>query len=379
MDRKNTLSRVAGIGAVAVLCHLSAMYVQAGEPNPAAVAMIDELGLKEYHIPSRELPGWRVPKKVVIQTRNAAQAEAFAKAMPGVNVVSVQTPEQAALEIKDADVLLGYCNESLLKEATQLRWLQVYYAGVENCVASPRVRSGQILMTNGKRIGSPALAEHAIGMMFMLMRGLDLYYSNQLKGQWQSGVGNPENTFLELTGRTALVVGLGGIGTQVAKRAHALGMRVIATRGSRREGPDYIEYVGLADEALTLATKADVVINTVPLTERTRGMFNADFFSGMKNTAYYISVGRGGTTVTEDLITALEQGTIAGAGLDVTDPEPLPADHPLWFAPRVIITPHNAGRSDRSLDRLWLLLQENLRRYVAGDALLSVVDPVRGY
>jgi phosphoglycerate dehydrogenase-like enzyme len=379
MGRRSTLSRVAGISAVAALCVLSAMHVHAGEPNPAAMAMIDELGLKEYHIPSRELPGWRVPEKVVIRTLNAEQAEALSRAMPGVNVVGVQTPEQAMLEIKDADVLLGYCSEALLKEAKQLRWLQVYIAGVEDCVAFPQVRSGQVLMTNGQKIGSPALAEHAIGMMFMLMRGLDLYYSNQLKGQWQSGVGNSENTFLDLTGRTALVVGLGGIGTQVAKRAHALGMRVIATRGSRREGPDYLEYVGLADETLTLATRADVVINTVPLTERTRGMFDTEFFSAMKNTAYYISVGRGGTTVTEDLIAALEQGTIAGAGLDVTDPEPLPAGHPLWAAPRVIITPHNAGRSDRSLYRLGLLVQENLRRYVAGDALLSVVDPARGY
>jgi len=316
---------------------------------------------------------------VVIRTLNAAQAEALATAMPGVNIVGVQTPEQAALEIKDADVLLGYCSEALLKEATHLRWLQVYSAGVEDCVVFPGVRSGQVLMTNGQGIGSPALAEHTIAMMFMLMRGLDLHYSNQLKGQWQRNVGNSENTFLELRGRTALIVGLGGIGKQVAKRANALGMRVIATRGSRREGPDYVEYVGLADEALTLAGRADVVINTVPLTQRTRGMFDAKFFSAMKNTAYYISVGRGATTVTEDLVAALEQGTIAGAGLDVVDPEPLPADHPLWSTPRVIITPHTAGRSDRSLDRLWLLVQENLRRYVAGDALLSVVDPARGY
>jgi phosphoglycerate dehydrogenase-like enzyme len=379
MNPENTMSRVTGALALSALCILSCVYVHAGAPNPAIATMIDELGLTEHPTPSRELPGWHVPTKVVIQTSNEEQTEAFAEAMPGIHVVGVQTLEDAMLEIKDADVLLGYCSEALLKEASQLRWLQVYSAGVEQCVASPRVRSGQILMTNGQSIGSPALAEHAVGMMFMLMRGMDLYYSNQLKGQWQSGVGNSENTFLELTGRTVLVVGLGGIGTQVAKRAHALGMRVIATRGSRREGPDYVEYVGLADEALTLATRADVVINTVPLTERTRGMFNADFFSRMKKTAYYISVGRGGTTVTEDLVTALEQGTIAGAGLDVTDPEPLPAGHPLWSAPRVIITPHNAGRSDRSLERLWLLLEENLRRYVAGDALLSVVDPVRGY
>jgi len=176
-----------------------------------------------------------------------------------------------------------------------------------------------------------------------------------------------------------LVVGLGGIGTQTAKRAHGLGMRVIATRGSRREGPDYVEYVGLAEEMNDLAAQADVVINTAPLTDRTRGMFNAEFFAAMKPTAYFVSVGRGASTVTTDLLAALENGELAGAGLDVTDPEPLPEGHPLWTTPRVIISPHTAGRSDKGRDRLFLLVQENLRRYAAGEPMLSVVDIERGY
>jgi phosphoglycerate dehydrogenase-like enzyme len=156
-------------------------------------------------------------------------------------------------------------------------------------------------------------------------------------------------------------------------------MRVIATRGSRREGPDYVEYVGLADEVSKLAAQADVVINTAPLTDRTRGMFNAELFAKMKPTAYFVSVGRGASTVTADLVAALGKGELAGAGLDVTDPEPLPEGHPLWSMPRVIITPHTAGRSDKSRDRLFLLVQENLRRYVAGEPMLSVVDIERGY
>ena len=184
---------------------------------------------------------------------------------------------------------------------------------------------------------------------------------------------------MELEGRTALIVGLGGIGTQTAKRAHGLGMRVIATRGSRREGPDYVDYVGLADEVVELAAQADVVINTAPLTDRTRGMFNAAFFSAMKSTAYFVSVGRGASTVTDDLVAALESGAIAGAGLDVTDPEPLPEGHALWATPRVIISPHTGGRSDKGRERLFLLVQENLRRYVAGEPMLSVVDIERGY
>ncbi|MFT5711302.1 MAG: phosphoglycerate dehydrogenase-like enzyme [Halioglobus sp.] len=351
---------------------------QAAEPV-AAKTVLAELGLREYSVASRDLPGWKVPRKIVVRTLSSKQAEALRSVLPGIEVVGVQSLEQARAEIADADVLLGYCDEALLQQAKKLRWLQVYWAGVEDCVGLEKIQSGEIILTNGQRIGSPALAEHSIAMMMMLMRGLDIHYTQQKEGVWQRDVGNPESTFIELSGRTALVLGLGGIGTQVAERAHALGMRVLATRGSRREGPDYIEYVGLSDETNTLAKQADVVINTLPLTKRTRGMLDAGFFQSMKPTAYYISVGRGATTVTDDLVAALEKGELAGAGLDVVDPEPLPAGHPLWSMPRVIITPHTASRSDRSTQRLFMLVGENLKRYVAGDALLSVVDAKRGY
>jgi len=354
------------------------LAARASEPTPTQT-MISELGLKEHAIPSRELPGWQVPRKIVVRTLTPEQGEFFRKSLPGINVVAVQTLEQAGAEMADADVLLGYCDEAILRNATELRWLQAYSAGVEECVDSPRIQSGELTLSNGRGIGSPALAEHSIALMMMLMRGLDIHHFKQIEGVWERNVGNPANTFIELSGRTVLVVGLGGIGTQVAKRAHALGMRVIATRGSKREGPSYIDYVGLSGETSTLAKQADVVINTLPLTPRTRGLFDADFFQNMKSSAYYISVGRGATTVTDDLVSALEKGHIAGAGLDVVEPEPLPKNHPLWSMPRVIITPHMAGRSDRSLARLWLLVAENLRRYMVGEPLLSVVDPKRGY
>jgi len=241
------------------------------------------------------------------------------------------------------------------------------------------MKTGNRLLTNGQRIGSPGLAEHAIAMMMMLARGMDVYYANQLSGEWKRETQLARIDHLELEGRTLLVVGLGGIGTQVAKRGHGLGMRVLATRNSRREGPDYVEYVGLSNELNDLATKADVVINTVPLTDQTRGIFNATFFDAMKPTAFFISVGRGGSTVTGDLVAALKSGSIGGAGLDVTDPEPLPKGHPLWSMPRVIITPHTAGRSDKGRDRLYLMVKENIRRYVNGEPMLSVVDIERGY
>jgi phosphoglycerate dehydrogenase-like enzyme len=154
---------------------------------------------------------------------------------------------------------------------------------------------------------------------------------------------------------------------------------VLAIRNSRRAGPPFVDRVGLGEDLPAYLAEADVVVNCLPLTDNTRGQFDAKLFGLMKATAFFINVGRGGTVVTEDLVEALKSGTIAGAGLDVTDPEPLPEGHPLWQAPNLIITPHFAAWSDEGRELRWLLYRENLRRFVAGERLLSVVDPVRGY
>lgn len=345
----------------------------------AAQALIDEINLRESSTPASELPGWEKPKKVVIRLGSEDRLADMAGVAPGVELVPVTTREEALAAMPGADALLGFCSGELLEAGDSLHWIQMYSAGVERCTSLEAMQEGDYLLTNAQHIASPALAETSIALMMALVRGLDLYYQNQLEGKWVRDVGSPPGTFMELQGRTMLVVGLGGIGTQVAERAHGLGMRVIATRGSRREGPDYVEYVGLAHEVNDLAREADVVVNTTPLTDETRGMFDAEFFGLMKPTAFFISVGRGASTVTEDLIAALENGDIAGAGLDVTDPEPLPEDHPLWTAPRVMITPHTAYRGDKGMERLFMMVRENLRRYVAGEPMLSVVDIERGY
>ena len=362
----------------AAVCADSPPADQAGK-QAEAQALIAALGLRESGVPSRDLPGWSRPQKVVAWVDRPDWLAGLQAVAPGVEILLVKSLEQAVQEAANAQVLLGFCNEDILSQAPELHWVQVYTSGVERCVVNPSMRNGNKLLTNGQKIGSPALAEHAIALMMALVRGLDVYHANQLKGSWQRDVGMERGEFMELEGRTVLIVGLGGIGTQTAKRAHGLGMRVIATRGSRREGPDYIDYVGLASEVNELAKQADVVINTAPLTDRTRGMFDVEFFAAMKPKAYFVSVGRGASTVTDDLVAALNNGEIAGAGLDVTDPEPLPEGHPLWNTPRVIISPHTAGRSDKGRDRLFLLVQENLRRYVAGEPMLSVVDIKRGY
>lgn len=337
------------------------------------------LGLRESSVASRDMPGWEKPKRILVRTVFGPQILEPLRAMaPGVELVPVNSVEEAVKAAPGAQAVIGYCDQSLFDNAAQLHWVQVYFAGVENCVSLPGMQTG-VVLSNGQRLSSPTIGDHVIALTYALVRGIDMFHGNQAKGKWARSSSDALRSFGELSGRTMLVVGLGGIGSQVAQRAHALGMRVLATRGSRREGPDYVEYVGLAHEAVKLAERADVVVNAAPLTDATRGMFNKAFFAAMKPEAYFISVGRGQSTVTADLLEALRDGQIAGAGLDVTDPEPLPADHPLWTTPRVIITPHVAAISTETIGRIQALVAENLRRYVAGEPLLSVVDVKRGY
>lgn len=337
------------------------------------------LGLREASVPSRELPGWQQPERIVVWIPFGPElVEQLRAVAPGVELIAVANAEEAAAAVPGSQAVIGLCDQSVLDKANTLHWVQVYFAGVEDCVSQPGMQDG-VVLTNGQRLSSPTIADHTIALTYALLRNIDTFHGNQASGNWDRSASSSLRGFGELSGRTLLVAGLGGIGTQVAQRAHALGMRVIATRGSRREGPDYIDYVGLSNETVKLAAEADVVVNAVPLTDATRGMFDATFFSAMKPSAYYINVGRGQTTVQADLLAALENGDIAGAGLDVTDPEPLPKNHPLWTTPRVIITPHVAASSAETLQRIGALVTENLRRYVAGEPLLSVVDIQRGY
>jgi phosphoglycerate dehydrogenase-like enzyme len=226
-------------------------------------------------------------------------------------------------------------------------------------------------------MASPVIGEHAVALMLSLTRGLVQQAKALPDADWDGSTGDRLG-MISVDGKTVLVAGLGGIGRAAAKRAAGLGMRVIATRNSSRSGPDYVDYVGLSDELFGLAAQADVVINALPLTPETEGLFDAAFFDAVRPGVFFVNVARGKSVVTDDLVAALADGRVAGAGLDVTDPEPLPADSPLWQMPNVIITPHIAWYGNDRERRL-TLVRENIRRFIAGDALLNVVDPERGY
>jgi phosphoglycerate dehydrogenase-like enzyme len=347
----------------------------------AAAALVERFELRAAPSPVRERDGWQPPQKIVVA--DVPLAEYLRGIAPGVEIVGVaglRNYAGMAAVVEGADVLVGLCTPEIVARGTSLKWVQLLNAGADSCATIPAVAERGILVTNLQRIQGPHMAEHAIALLLSLARALPVYAVEQNAGAFTRGFRETRGERpIEIEGKTLLVVGLGGIGTEVAKRAHGLGLHVIATRNSRREGPDYVEYVGLADEYRTLAARADFVVNATPLTPETRGMFDAQFFAAMKDDALFINIGRGESVVMTALTSALQAGTIGGAGLDVTDPEPLPPGHPLWSMSNVIITPHIATSSDYRSDRTVTLVAENVRRYVRGEALLSVVDLAAGY
>ncbi len=349
--------------------------------NPVA-ALVTELGLEEAAQRVDQRAGWHRPRKIIVRAEELLQFPGvrwLQTVAPGVQLVAVDKIEDAVEQAHDADAVIGWCDTRILAAGPHIRWIQFIYAGVESCVAVPALRQRDLLLTNMQRTQSPIIAEHAIAMILALARGLDLGVARQPAREWRADAIVGSGRLRVLKGKTLLVAGLGGIGTEVARRAHALGMRVVATRASDRTGPDFVSYVGLPDELARLAAEADVVVDALPLTPVTRGTFDDRIFEAMKRSALFINVGRGGTVVTPALVQALQSGALGGAGLDVTDPEPLPADHPLWQAPNLIITPHISSESDLGFTRVWEIVRENLRRYVAGEKMLSVVDVTRGY
>jgi phosphoglycerate dehydrogenase-like enzyme len=367
-------ARHALLWLCAALVGAGAAYAAEPEAPTSAAQLTDTLGLKPAPRPVRERPGWRPPHLILVAAQARNLLPELQAAAPGVRIIDVSaaTPR----DIASADATVGVCSADVLEKATRLEWIQWLGAGVEGCVSQPLVHERRVLLTNLQRVMGPSMAEHVLALMLALSRHLNYFMHEQQEARWTHDA-PPESVDLE--GKTVLVVGLGGIGTEVARRAHAFGMRVIATRASGHTGPDYVSYVGLPDELLKLTKEADFIVNCTPLTPETTGIFNQEFFAAMKPTAYFVSVGRGRSTVTADLVAALRAGKIAGAGLDVVDPEPLPADSPLWHIANVIITPHVSALTPMSSQERDALLRENLRRYVAGEPMLAVVDIERGY
>jgi phosphoglycerate dehydrogenase-like enzyme len=308
----------------------------------------------------------------------APEVATLAAAAPNVRVIAGLNRDSALAHAAEADgVDAQLVSPALLQRAPHLRWIHARFAGVERLLAIAGAGSDKIAITNSRAVAAPTIADHVMAMLLVLTRNLPTYAEAQRAGRWQRD--EPKRPSIALQGRTMLVVGLGGIGSEIAHRARGFGMRVIATRRTDAPaGPD-VEKVGKPGDLITFLAEADVVAIAVPLTAETERMFDDKAFAAMKPGAYLLNIARGRVVDTAALVRALDAGKLAGAGLDVTDPEPLPPSHPLWKQPNVLITPHVAADAVLTGERMDALFRENLRRFGAGEPLLNVVDKKAGY
>ncbi|MEJ0008844.1 MAG: NAD(P)-dependent oxidoreductase [Steroidobacteraceae bacterium] len=251
-----------------------------------------------------------MPRKLVVKIDTPERTAWLQQAMPtGVKVIGVRNASEAAPDLADADALVRLgCVQDVIAAAPKVKWVDVDSGGTDSCLAIPAIAHGDIILTNAQKVKNTILAEMAMGYVFALARSIDVGLENQRHGNVDVTGGRPAK---QLRNSTMLVVGLGGAGTEIARIAHELGMKVIATRNSGRTGPAFVDYVGLADETAKLVGQADVVVVCAPLTAATRGLFNAAMFLRMKRDAMFVDWSRAEITVPDDLAAALNAGNSA--------------------------------------------------------------------
>ena len=299
------------------------------------------------------------------------------KASPEVRIVPV-THDNAIQEIADADGFVGDIRPEEVRAAKKLKWVQVMSAGVEHVLflsGGNDLRDSNIVLTNNKVVQGPEIADHAMALLLSLSRRLPQYMADMRQEQWE----RRQFEGIELNGKTAVIVGVGGIGSQIAQRAWAFGMNVIGVDPEDKPFSPFVKRYVKPDQLDEVVPQADVVFISAPHTPQSHKMMGAREFEMMKPHSYFVAVSRGGVYDMGGLVKALDSKKLAGAGVDVMDPEPLPKGHPLWKFDNVIITPHIAGRSDRDRERMVGTIEENLKRFVAGKPLVNVVDKQKGY
>ena len=301
----------------------------------------------------------------------------IAAALPELKLIIAENHTHAAQVIGNVDAAFGTIPRDLLARAARLRWLQAPQAAPPAGYYYPELIAHPVAITNFREIYNDHIAAHVMAFVLAFARGLQSYIPQQLKREWKKP---PQNSgVVHLPEATALIVGVGGIGSEIARLAAAFGMRVIGVDERRRNPPPGVAELHRGDELDALLPAADFVILTVPHTPETEGFMNRARFQEMKKTAFFINIGRGMTTRLDDLVEALRAGEIAGAGLDVYEQEPLPAEHPLWAMPGVLLTPHTAGYGPYLDERRYDIILDNCRRFLANQPLRNLVDKARWF
>jgi phosphoglycerate dehydrogenase-like enzyme len=296
----------------------------------------------------------------------------LAQTVPEVRVVVAEDAETAAREIVDAEAAFGWLNKDLLTAGKKLRWLQAPQAAPAAGYYYPELIAHPLAVTNFREIFNDHISAHILSFVLAFARGLHVFIPQQLRREWKQPPG--DSGVVHLPEATALIVGVGGIGAEAARLLAAFGVTVLATDARRTTAPEGVAELHKPDALDDLLPRADFVILTVPHTPATEGFFNRARFARMKKTAFFINIGRGMTTKLDDLVAALNAGDIGGAALDVYEQEPLPAVHPLWTMPNVLMTPHMAGHGPYLNDRRFQIMVDNCQAFAAGRAMRNLVN-----
>jgi phosphoglycerate dehydrogenase-like enzyme len=331
-------------------------------------------------------------KLVIFPAVDAPRLARIREAAGPMHVVNAGDENQAQTEIVEADAYFGKITPLLLASARKLAWVQSPTASLEHYLF-PELVEHACALSNMRGLFSDVIADHVLGFVICFARNFHIYIRHQIEQQWEAVGGEAgrsdfqtgpgiasaiDRSHRHLADATLGVVGAGQIGGEIARRAHGLGMTVVAVDPSVTEVPGVCEVWAPARLGELLGA-SDFVVIAAPHTPETFKLFRRREFEQMKRTAYLINVGRGVIVDLADLTSALQQGLIAGAGLDVFETEPLPAEHPLWRMRNVIITPHVAGASPRIAERHTEVLLENIRLFVRGLAPSTLVDKRRWY
>jgi phosphoglycerate dehydrogenase-like enzyme len=295
------------------------------------------------------------------------------KAVPEARVVVVEDAETAAREIVEAEAAFGWLGKDLLARTKKLRWLQAPQAAPPAGYYYPELIAHPVVVTNFRGIFNDHISAHIMAFVLAFARGLHVFIRQQYLREWKKSSAESGDV-VHLPESTALIVGVGGIGAETARLLAVFGMTVLATDARCSTAPEGVTELHPPEDLDELLRRADYVILTVPHTPATEGFFNRARFQRMKQTAFFINIGRGMTTKLDDLVAALKAGEIAGAALDVYEQEPLPSDHPLWTLPNVLLTPHMAGHGPYLDERRFQIIVDNCRAFAAGRPLRNVVD-----
>jgi phosphoglycerate dehydrogenase-like enzyme len=294
--------------------------------------------------------------------------------LPEMQFVAPGSAEETIREIGDADAAFGTLAPEVLAAGKKLKWIQAPAAAPHAGYYSPELIAHPATVTNFREIYNDHISVHIMSYVLSFTKHLHVYRDQQRAHEWRP-LNPPEGHSIFLPESTALIVGVGGIGSETARLCSAFGMKVIGIDARREDKPEWVDEMRGPEALDDFLARADFVILTIPHTPRTEGLFDSSKFKLMKRSAIFINIGRGMTTRLDDLVDALKSGTIAGAALDVYEIEPLPAGHPLWDAPNTILTPHIAAQGGAHLEeRRYEIVLENVRHLLKNEPLRNVVD-----